>query len=246
MSSDQSNEITALYPPPPPYMKFFTEANLEKLPEYQKIKNGDVAHDHSVTDEIACELDFLIPPRIPETGQYRAFGSIWQIKDELPDLKSLGMTQLYSKPSTTKNYQYKIQELRKLLKSLLLNFLELIGVLSVNPESFPEKLEHIRTILVNIHHLLNEYRPHQSRESLIMLLEEQLEYKKKEIQHIEQICEEVRERLKSMCDVYIDGKATSDEKSEEKVDITQEHKSTEEEDAMDVDKPVLHDSDVEK
>ena len=122
MSSDQSNEITALYPPPPPYMKFFTEANLEKLPEYQKIKNGDVAHDHSVTDEITCELDFLIPPRIPETGQYRAFGSIWQIKDELPDLKSLGMTQLYSKPSTTKNYQYKIQRQKRATPGKIFGF----------------------------------------------------------------------------------------------------------------------------
>lgn len=207
MSNDDTNDISSLYPPPPPYIKFFTKENLEKLPAYKKqiedeLKaTGDVSHGEK-EEEISCALDFMIPPPMPKSSKYRAFGSVWQVKDELPDLETLGLTQLYKKANQydTNNYQYKLQELRKLLKSLLLNYLELVGILGINPELYEKKVENIRTILVNIHHLLNEYRPHQSRESLIMLLEEQVEFKKKEIRHIDQVCTQIRERLASIED----------------------------------------------
>lgn len=194
MSIAGSNEIAALYPPPPPYIKYFSEENLAKLAsENESQRDGESQTDNN-------ELAYLVPPPVPADGRYRAFGSVWHVKDELPDLASMGMTQLYrgSSEGAASSYQDKIRELHRLLRSLLLNFLELTGVLSVNPDRFAEKVEHIQTILVNIHHLLNEYRPHQSRESLIMLLEEQLEHKRGEIQHIEQVCSEVRAKLQKM------------------------------------------------
>ncbi|QLQ80899.1 hypothetical protein HG537_0E02540 [Torulaspora globosa] len=192
----ETNEISSLYPPPPPYIKFFTQENLEKLPEYLKTKtNRD-----DTAEQPECALDFLIPPPLPPTSQYRAFGSVWQLKDQLPDLKTMGLTQLYNKASgeDTNNYQYKIKELHRLLKSLLLNYLELVNILSIDPTQYEQKVDHIRTILVNIHHLLNEYRPHQSRESLIMLLEEQVEYKRKEIKEIDQVCQQLRKKLANL------------------------------------------------
>ena len=228
---DASNEISSLYPPPPPYMRFFTQENLDKLPEYlaererkaaSRNENGEgdgtmqsnttspSQQSTQVDDTITCDLDFLIPPPMPSSQQYRAFGSVWQVKDELPDLEAMGITKLYETQSSP-SYQYKIQELSKLLKSLLLNYLELIGILSVNPELYEPKVENIRTILINIHHLLNDYRPHQSRESLIMLLEEQLEYKKMEIKQIEGICKSVYERLQTIRDALSgDGENTVD------------------------------------
>lgn len=121
----------------------------------------------------------------------------------------MGIEKLYKEPelkSESEDSKFKIQELKKLLKSLLLNFLEIVGVMSVAPSEFATKVEHIRTILINIHHLLNEYRPHQSRESLILLLEKQIETKKKEIKEIEQICTDVEAKVKQLVDVYIDGK----------------------------------------
>lgn len=199
MSLNNSNEISSLYPAPPPYIKFFTDENVKKLPEYMKQRSEPV---ETTGDEpaITNELEFLIPPKMPKSQHYRAFGSIWQVQDKLLDLETMGITQLYKGPKDGEvtNYQYKIQELRRLLKSLLLNYLELVGILSINPPLYEAKVEHIRTILINIHHLLNEYRPHQSRESLIMLLEEQLEYKKEEIKNIEATCEQVKQKLKNI------------------------------------------------
>lgn len=185
-----ANDVSSLYPPPPPYIKFFTKENTERVEEYKKTRVQGGKEE--------TQLDFLIPPPMPASGTYCAFGSVWEVKDHLPDLETMGITQLYNKTQDegqVTNYQYKIEELRKLSYSLLLNFVELVGVLSVNPEQHGQKVENIRTILVNIHHLLNEYRPHQSRESLIMLLEEQLEYKRKEVAHIDHVCEQVKQKL---------------------------------------------------
>lgn len=189
-----SNEISSLYPPPPPYIKFFTDENVELARERTTKDKADSNRDE---DKLESELDFLVPPPMPANDHYRAFGNVWQVKDSLPDLESMGLIQLYTSPKDFEGgtYQYKIQELRRLLKSLLLNYLELVGILSYNPQLYENKVEHIRVILVNIHHLLNAYRPHQSRESLIMLLEGQLEYKQNEIRNIESVCASVQSRL---------------------------------------------------
>ncbi|CAA19326.1 mediator complex subunit Med7 [Schizosaccharomyces pombe] len=73
-------------------------------------------------------------------------------------------------------------ELRFLSRSLMLNFLELLGIMAKAPEQFPSKVENIRVLLLNLHHLINDYRPHQSRESLIMLLEKQLKHEESQVE----------------------------------------------------------------
>jgi mediator of RNA polymerase II transcription subunit 7 len=65
--------------------------------------------------------------------------------------------------------------LQTLTRAVLLNFLELVGTLSVNPTQGPEKVEHLQTLFYNLHDLINRYRPHQARESLIMTMEDQLD-----------------------------------------------------------------------
>lgn len=110
-------------------------------------------------------------------------------------MKEQGIEQLYpepaadteqdpSKPSPPLNHAY---YLLKISKSLLLNFLEFVGILSVSPEQFESKVEDMRNLFINAHHLLNLYRPHQARESLIMMMEEQLERSKEEIRQMDKI-----------------------------------------------------------
>jgi mediator of RNA polymerase II transcription subunit 7 len=71
-----------------------------------------------------------------------------------------------------------------LTRAVLLNFLELVGTLSVNPTQGPEKVEHLQTLFYNLHDLINRYRPHQARESLIMTMEDQLDKIKAQIKGV--------------------------------------------------------------
>lgn len=112
------------------------------------------------------------------------------------------------------------------MNSLLLNFLELIGVLSIDPSKFETKIKDINLILINLNHLLNTYRPHQSRESLIMLLKKQIDHKKNEIANIDQVCNEIKSKIKKLFDEQIPDVAPEttnvdivDEKEQMKQDI---------------------------
>lgn len=81
-----------------------------------------------------------------------------------------------------------------------MNFLEFIGILSVAPEQVESKVEDLRNLFINAHHLLNVYRPHQARESLILMMEEQLERTKEEIQQMDKTKADIGaflERLRS-------------------------------------------------
>lgn len=201
-----SNEISSLYPQPPPYIKFFTDENIQKASELSK--KGPSQAPPGDNSSQKSPLSYLLPPELPDSGIYRAFGNVWHIKDQLPQLSQLGIEELYQntpidstqpdQQAQPVNYENKIQELKKLLKSLLLNFLELVGVLGINPDLYTKKLDEIRIIAINIHHLLNEYRPHQSRESLIMLLEEQLDQKRKEVEQIIKQTKQVETTLNNL------------------------------------------------
>lgn len=158
-------------------------------------------------------LDLLIPPAPPTNGTYRSFGNVWQADDKLMSLKDMGITQLYTlgnKEATDgdgnegkmPDIQDRIFELKKLLHSVLVQFVELTGIMSISPESFPEKTEDIRVILINIHHLLNEYRPHQSRESLILLMEDELATKKKDIEDLRKTNEGIRQKIANLTNQF--------------------------------------------
>lgn len=183
--------ISSLYPPPPPYYKFFTEENVEKFQKW--------CETHNVEEELPPgELRFQVPPKVPLGEQYRGYGSLWALENKLPSLKALGWRQLYNDDDETITSTQKIDELHKLLDSLLLNFLELVGSVSVEPAKFYVKIEDLKLILINMNHLLNTYRPHQTRESLIMLLKTQIEAKRAEIQAIDNTAEEVKARILSL------------------------------------------------
>jgi mediator of RNA polymerase II transcription subunit 7 len=129
-----------------------------------------------------------------------SFSSELQLSSALPSLNDQGIDQLYPDPPTSKddqpaqplNHAY---YLLKISKSLLLNFLEFVGVLSVAPEQFETKLDDLRNLFINAHHLLNLYRPHQARESLILMMEEQLENARSEIQEMDGIKNRVEKLL---------------------------------------------------
>ncbi|CAI5758361.1 unnamed protein product [Candida verbasci] len=188
MSNENEDLISSLYPPPPPFYEFFTPENVELI---ENLKNKEEE------EEIKGELKFLVPPKQPAGEQYRGYGNVWSFIDKLPDLKETQWKQLYpdTEPGEEDN---KIEQLHKLLNSLLLKFFELISILTINPTEYTNKIEDLNVILININHLLNTYRPHQSRESLIMLLKKQISIKQQEIQTINNKNNEIKEKLKNL------------------------------------------------
>lgn len=178
--------ISSLYPPPPPYYKYFTDEKLAKFEEWKQTESSDLPPG---------DLRLQIPPEVPLGDQYRGYGSIWALENKLPSLKDLGWRQLYNDHDESITSRQRIDELHKLLDSLLLNFLELVGIMSVEPAKFYTKIEDLKLILININHLLNTYRPHQTRESLIMLLKKQIESKRADIREIDKVSAEVKERV---------------------------------------------------
>ena len=70
--------------------------------------------------------------------------------------------------------------------------------MSIDPSQYEEKLLDIKTLNINFHHLLNEYRPHQARESLILMMQDQLERSRAETEGITRMKAEVEALLEGL------------------------------------------------
>jgi len=175
-------EQSSAFPLPPNYYRNFTEENVEKVRETSK-------------DALPAELQQLVPPPLPKDGTYQCFGQTWNIKNELPSLQASGIQDLFPRDGegvgSKEGTHERTDELRRCARSLLLNYLELVGILGIAPEKFPDKVEQIRVILINMHHLLNEYRPHQARETLISIYQMRLEKSRAENRARQEACEDV-------------------------------------------------------
>ncbi|KAI1374426.1 MED7-domain-containing protein [Hypoxylon crocopeplum] len=173
--------VSSTWPPPPPFWRDFTPENVARINELRK----EEAEREEIKDPSTIRLEGLPreqrnlqPPAEPADGVWRVFGDTYRLKDELPRLEDMGIRRLFPNPEerdTNGQHLDRVLILKRLAKSLLLNFLELIGLLSINPEAANEKTADIRDLFINFHHLINEYRPHQARESLISMMQAQLD-----------------------------------------------------------------------
>ncbi|KDO26868.1 hypothetical protein SPRG_08157 [Saprolegnia parasitica CBS 223.65] len=130
------------------------------------------------------------PPPAPLKPTYHSFGTAYATEDAVPDL--LGDRKLYATGSNVKT------EMKRMNKSLIFTFLELVEVLIANPPSssphaYPsssEKIDDIELLFLNLHNLINAYRPHQARETLIDMLKQQIEERKEAAADIRRVIEE--------------------------------------------------------
>jgi mediator of RNA polymerase II transcription subunit 7 len=172
---------------------------------------------------LPTELRYLIPPEPPADDEdFEVFGESTRAKGNSRFQQNMdfvsaklnnemilpGWTyeQLYpaaDKPSTEQapasassnfdrqNYLFRFN------RSIILTYIELLGIVALNPTSEHKdaKLKHILTMVTNMHALINEYRPHQARETLINIMQEQVERKKREIEGVKKMKERVRDVL---------------------------------------------------
>ncbi|MCJ1411414.1 Mediator of RNA polymerase II transcription subunit 7 [Ptychographa xylographoides] len=196
MAEDQQNSsISAVFPPPPPFYKQFTEVNIARHAELQPNLITDFRSEEDskerphATIDLPSELRYLQPPLAPRNGQYRSFGEDRSLSPPLPPLPP-EIEQLYQSPPTP-------QILIQLTRSILLNFLEYVHILATNPAhtEYGPKWDDLRDLFRNAHQAVNEYRPHQAREALIMMMEAQVERGKRERDGIRELREKVEVML---------------------------------------------------
>ncbi|KAJ3196467.1 Mediator of RNA polymerase II transcription subunit 7 [Irineochytrium annulatum] len=168
--------MQAAYPPPPAYFSSYTDDNLAR---HERRLRGEE------TEEDKLQPYLNLQPPAPLQGPYIMFGEQLNTSDEVPLLKEMGITQLFDDDCD------RIAELKKLNHSLLLNFTELSEILSERPLEFAYKLEHIRLILINMHYLLNGYRPHQARDTLRLLMMKQIKRRQVTTDKVKSCCDEI-------------------------------------------------------
>ncbi|KAI1420336.1 mediator complex, subunit Med7 [Xylaria sp. FL1777] len=178
---DEEQQIASTWPPPPPFWKDFKPDNILRVEELRKEAAERLGLQDSSNVRLSGlprELRNLQPPPEPEDGAWRVFGDRYTLKDELPHLEDGEIRRLFPNPDERdqdgKHFD-RATILKRLAKSLLLNFLELTGLLATSPEAAEEKITDLRDLFINFHHLINEYRPHQARESLISMMQSQLD-----------------------------------------------------------------------
>lgn len=171
----EPQQVSALPPPPMQYIKEYTDENMRKC---------------------------LVPkPPPPIRDNYMMFGNQFQCDDLIiRPLESQGIERLHPM-----QFDHK-RELKKLNMSILINFLDLLDILIKSPGSIKreEKLEDLKLLFVHMHHLINEYRPHQARETLRVMMEVQkrqrLETAERFQKHLERVVEMIQGCLASLPD----------------------------------------------
>lgn len=74
----------------------------------------------------------------------------------------------------------------------------MVGTLARNASDAEAKIADLRTILINIHHILNEYRPHQARESAIEMMQDHLDRTRTETAAIRTQVDKARKVLEGL------------------------------------------------
>lgn len=132
------------------------------------------------------------PPPIMDGTTYTMFGNPYNNEETIiRPLESQGFKRLYPQHFDRK------KELKKLNHSLLANFLDLIDLLVNYPDSprRTEKIEDLSLLFVHIHHLLNEFRPHQARETLRVMMEMQKRQRIETAQRFQKHLDRVRDMI---------------------------------------------------
>merc|ERR1711997_566531 len=156
------------------------------------------------------------PPPLKPNESYSMFGHEFTAEDSIiASLESQGIRRLYS----TKDIDRK-KELRKLNHSILVNFLDLIDILIKCPESpkRDEKIEDTNLLFIHMHHLINEFRPHQARETLRVMLmvqrRKRTQFTGKFKEHLEKVEGIIQEAIDNLPEIEVEnGMDTSDVKN---------------------------------
>jgi mediator of RNA polymerase II transcription subunit 7 len=98
------------------------------------------------------------------------------------------------------NHLNQQEKLKLLNRKILQSAVELLNVMIHDTPNANKKMEQLRLLLIHFHHGLNEYRPHQARETLMLIMKKQIEKKKQAIDAINSALSETKTKCN---EVYI-------------------------------------------
>eukprot|EP01134_Creolimax_fragrantissima_P003433 CFRG3433T1 len=172
----------AQYLPPPPYYKKYTNTAVD---------SGTVPK----------------PPPIPEKT-YTTFGVEKEATGmvTLPWKQSLLLEmephylQLYPNKDDDSNPRAKDfdhrAELKKLNRSIVLNYMQLLNVLTTDPSHYMTVFNQLAGLFHNMHALINDCRPHQARETIRAMMEAQVVRKENCVQDLQMYFDAVTSALR--------------------------------------------------
>lgn len=134
------------------------------------------------------------PPKPITDGSYSMFSA--EIKVDEPIIRTLEEQGI--KPLFPKEYDYR-REIKKMNASLSASMLDLLDALIRSPESDKrvEKCSDIEMLFIQIHHLINEMRPHQARETIRVKLNHQKKQRLELIEYLEKQIVQVIDMINS-------------------------------------------------
>ncbi|KAG8532844.1 uncharacterized protein KY384_002722 [Bacidia gigantensis] len=163
--------VSSAFPAPPPFYKSFTAENISQLQDHLESTGAAPLTAFDPTDpekniipdnsSVPSELQNLIPPSIPANGAYRSFGTVHSTKPPPP-------SELPAPPSQA--------QLLKTIHQILLKFLHITHILSIDPSMkfYGAAWDQLETLFRELHEGINAWRPHQARETLIRMMEDQI------------------------------------------------------------------------
>ncbi|XP_044254560.1 mediator of RNA polymerase II transcription subunit 7 [Tribolium madens] len=173
MASSEAIQVSSLPLPPMQYINHYTD---------EMIRRGRTPRP---------------PPPIQDT--YHMFGNAFNTEESIiRPLESQGIKRLYPLHFDRR------RELKKLNQSLLANFLDLLDLLVNCPDSpkRAEKVEDLSLLFIHIHHLLNEFRPHQARETLRVMMElqrrQRIETANRFQKHLDKVMEILQQAIQNL------------------------------------------------
>ncbi|PIC54573.1 hypothetical protein B9Z55_003771 [Caenorhabditis nigoni] len=124
------------------------------------------------------------PPPHPLT-EFKVFGEEYRLEEDvIAPLSTAGVEQYYVDKNNWK------AEMKKLNRSAIAAFFDLLEILIRAPDhpARDKKMVDLHTIFINMHHLINEFRPVQARDSVRILQERQID-------ELTETCDEFRKYL---------------------------------------------------
>ncbi|WVW82559.1 hypothetical protein I302_104570 [Kwoniella bestiolae CBS 10118] len=209
-----------LFPPPPAYWQSFTDHNIERYEALSgssfnepgpssKATNGDIQVDLSEEEkreleELKVRLDKPKAQWVEEDGRWMCFGNLFSTKPTIPSIKDIGLPPLFQTTSEPN------EALPNLLSSFLHTVLLLLDVL-MNSARTPDEMmhagwahegdqyiQHLSNLSASMMIHSNSLRKMQSEATLILMMEREIEERKKQTEMMRRKCKEISMNIRRL------------------------------------------------